>query len=315
METRNNSLLLPLLLAGTIVVASLLSYGCGGGGGGGGSSSSGTLSVAITDKPSDDYQAVVVSIKEIRVVPAGRENANDNDPGLPVVATFNPPRTIDIMQLHFLQMALGEVVLPAGVYNQLRLILEANPSQGNPVNYLTLKSDPNTMIGLDTPSGQQSGLKINGKITVTPGVLNAILIDFDPNTAIVARGNGQYNLKPQGIRIVQLKDVLNTYGSIAGIVSSTFKDWSTATISIKRRGGINDTDPIAAGTVFSNYTSSSWQAPFTAFVPPNTPPNPPTFAYKTFISAKGFNLYSSSAVNVSQNQTTDLGRIQLINAP
>jgi hypothetical protein len=315
METRNNSFFWLLFLAGTIVVASLLTYGCGGGGGGGGSSSSGTLSVAITDKPSDDYQAVVVSIKEIRVVPNGMENANDNDPGLPVVATFNPPRSIDIMQLHFLQMALGEVVLPAGTYNQLRLILEANPSQGNPVNYLTLKTAPNTLIELKTPSAQQSGLKINGKILVQPGVINAILIDFDPNTAIVARGNGEYNLKPEGIRIVQMKDSLNTFGSIAGIVSSTFKDWSTATISVKRRGGINDTDPIAAGTVFSNYTSGSWQAPFTAFVPPNMPPNPPTFAYKTFISAKGFNLYSSSAVNVLQNQTTDLGTIQLINAP
>jgi hypothetical protein len=313
MKSEKNSISNLLLVFGAIIISSILLYGCGGGGGGGGSASStGTLKLAITDKPSDAYDKVVIAIREIRVVPTGKENAADNDPGLPVLARFATPRVIDVMLLQFVQQALGEIILPAGSYSQIRLVLEPNPGgQGQPVNYLTLKSAPLTKIPLKTPSGQQSGLKVLGPVEVKPGIINAVMIDFDPNTAIVVRGNGDYNLKPTGIRLVAMSDVLTQFGSISGVVSSTFKDWSSATVTVKRRGAINDIDPIAAGSIFSSYTSGSWQSPFAAFVPPSSQ----TVSYKTFISANGFRLYSSSSVNVMQNQTTDLGTIPLIKIP
>lgn len=290
-------------------LALLLFQGCGGGGS---TASTGTLKLAITDKMSDNFQNVVISIREIRVVPAGRENAPDNDPGLPLVVRFATPRVIDVMQLQFVQQALGDVVLPSGSYSQIRLILEPNPNgQGQqPANYLVLKTNLTTMIPLTTPSAQQSGLKILGPIEIKPGVINAVMIDFDPNTAIVARGNGDYNLKPTGIRLVRMSEMLTQYGSISGTVTA-FDSWSSATVSVKRRGAVNDIDPIAAGRIFSNYTSGTWQAPFAAFVPPSSP----SISYKTFITANGFRLYSSSAVNVMQGQTTDLGTIPLVKAP
>ncbi len=290
-------------------LALLLFQGCGGGGS---TASTGTLKLAITDKMSDNFQNVVISIREIRVVPAGKENAPDNDPGLPLVVRFATPRVIDVMQLQFVQQALGDVVLPSGSYSQIRLILEPNPNgQGQqPANYLVLKTNLTTMIPLTTPSAQQSGLKILGPIEIKPGVINAVMIDFDPNTAIVARGNGDYNLKPTGIRLVRMSEILTQYGSISGTVTA-FDSWSSATVSVKRRGAVNDIDPIAAGRIFSNYTSGTWQAPFAAFVPPSSP----SISYKTFITANGFRLYSSSAVNVMQGQTTDLGTIPLVKAP
>ncbi len=293
-------------------MALLQLQGCSGGGSS--TASTGTLKLAITDKLSDDFKNVVISIREIRVVPAGMDNASDNDPGLPVVVSFATPKVIDVMQLQFVQQALGDVVLPAGTYSQIRLILEPNPNgQGQqPLNYLVLKSDStNTKIPLTTPSAQQSGLKILGPIGIKPGVINALMIDFDPNTAIVARGNGAYNFKPTGIRLVGMSDMLTQFGSISGTVFSAFKDWSSATVSVKRRGDINDTDPIATGRIFSNYTSGAWQSPFAAFVPPSSA----TSLYKTFISANGFGLYSSSSVSVTQGQTTDLGTIQLVKTP
>jgi hypothetical protein len=262
---------------------------------------------------SDEFNNVVISIREIRVVPAGKEGAADNDPGLPVVVHFATPKVIDVMQLQFIQEALGDVVLPAGTYNQVRLILEPNPNgQQQPVNYLVLKSDlTNTKIPLTTPSAQQSGLKVPGPIEIKPGIINALMIDFDPNTAIVARGNGEYNFKPTGIRLVRMSDMLTQFGSISGTVFSAFKDWSSATVSVKRRGAINDADPIAAGRIFSNFTSGTWQSPFAAFVPPGSS----TVSYKTFIAADRFRLYSSPAVPVMQGQTTDLGIIPLVNNP
>jgi len=295
-------------------VALLQVTGCGGGGGGAVPvASTGTLKLSITDKMSDNFQNVVISIREIRVVPAGRENAPDNDPGLPLVVRFETPRVIDVMRLQFVQEALGDVILPSGTYSQIRLILEPNSNgQGQqPANYLVLKSDLTTKKSLTTPSAQQSGLKVLGPIEIKPGVINAVMIDFDPNTAIVDRGNGEYNLKPTGIRLVRMSEVLSQYGSISGVVSSTFKDWSSATVSVKRRGAINDIDPIAAGRIFANYTSGAWQSPFAAFVPASTT----TISYKTFITANGFRLYSSSAVGVVQGQTTDLGTIPLVKTP
>jgi hypothetical protein len=282
-----------------------------GGCGGGGSASTGTLKLSITDRQSDDFQSVVLAISEIRVVPNGHEGSNDSAPGLPVLVKFDTPKVVDVMQLQFLQETLGQAVLPAGRYSQIRLILAANPG-GNqaPVNYLTLKTDPDTRIAIATPSGQQSGLKVLGPVEVNPGVINAVMIDFDPNTAIVKNriGNSDhYNFKPTGIRLIQMADVLNRFGSIVGNVSTAFQQWSSATVSIKRRGTINDTDPVAAGRIFATYTSGKWQAPFSAFVPASGT----GWGYKTFISSNGFAIYSSSAYPVAVDQATDLGEIVL----
>ena len=304
---RNGTVALKTIFVAVLATAATLVYlaGCGGGGG---SANKGTLKLSITDKQSDDFAQLVIAIREIRVVPAGRESASDDDPNLPVLAHFTTPKVVDIMQLQFIQTALGEIVLPAGNYSQVRLILEPNPTgQQQPVNYLTLRTDTSTKIPLTTPSGQQSGLKVLGPLEVKPGVINAVMIDFDPNTAVVSRGNsGGYNLKPTGIRMIQPADMVQ-FGSIIGNVSSSFQQWSSATVTIKRRGSINDTDPIAAGRIFSNYTSGSWQAPFSAFVPPTTQ----SVSYKAFIAANGFRLYSSPAVTVVQGQATDIGNITL----
>lgn len=295
-------------LAGLFVLAALAVFqlpGCGGGGGSG-SSGTGTLQVGLTDKQSDSFQQVVVAIKEIRVVPAGRENAADNDAGLPVIATFSTPHSVDILTLRFQQDILGSIVLPAGSYSQVRLILAPNPNgQGNdPVNYLTLKSDPLTKIPLTTPSGQQSGLKVLGRFEVKPGIINAILLDFDPNTAIVARGNGAFNLKPTGIRIVQPAGPLASFGSLSGTVIATFKDFSSATVSVVPQGG---SSAVASGTVFSNFSGSSWQGPFAAFVPGGS--------YRVHVQSRGFAPYSSSLQTVTSGADTPVGNVSLVPIP
>uniref|UniRef100_C6E4Z5 DUF4382 domain-containing protein n=1 Tax=Geobacter sp. (strain M21) TaxID=443144 RepID=C6E4Z5_GEOSM len=299
----------PAVIAICVIVAAFTYLaGCSGGGG---DAPKGTLKLSITDRQSDNFDKVIIAIREIRVVPRGFEGATDSDANLPVLARFTTPRVIDVMTLRFKQELLGDIVLPAGSYSQVRLILEPNPS-GNrpPVNYLTLKSDVNETpipLVLDTPSAEQSGLKVLGPVEVEAGVINAVMIDFDPNTAIVSRGNGGYNLKPTGIRMVQMANELPQFGSIVGNVSSSFAQWSSATVGVKRRGTVNDTDPIAAGRIFSSYTSGRWQAPFAAFVPAAGG----SVGYKTFITANGFALYSSQSVSVVQGQATDLGEIVL----
>lgn len=298
-----------LTLSATVFGLALL-QGCSGGGSDS-SASTATLKVALTDKLSDDFAEVRIKIKAVKIIPVEYDqNATDDDHLLITVPLDVPSPSFNVLGLAYVQELLGTVTLPVGTYSQVRLILEPNVNGQEPVNYVTLTSDPTTKIPLKTPSGQQTGLKVLGRFVVESGVINAIALDFDPNTAIVKRGNTnneEYLLKPTGIRIIQMEDVIPAYGSIAGTVVSSFADWSSATVAVKRRGSANDVDPIAAGTIFSNYTSGAWQAPFAAFVPPNTLP----VTYKAFITANGFQVYSSAAVSVSEGATTDLGTIML----
>ena len=302
------SLFKALAIMSAAAIALLQLPGCGGGGGG--STSTGTLKVALTDKLSDSFAEVRIKIKAIKVVPVGyNQDAADDDPALitiPIDPSLPASPSFNVLSLANIQELLGSAVLPVGTYSQVRLILEPNPSgQGqDPVNYVTLKTDPATKIPLKTPSAQQSGLKVVGKFVVEPGIINAIALDFDPNTAIVERGNTpqseKYLLKPTGIRIIQVADVLSSYGAISGIVTAlTPSSWTSATVSVVPQG---QTSAIAAGALFNNYTSAGW-APFTSNVPAGT--------YRVHVQSTGFLPYSSPLTSVTVGTNKDLGTITL----
>lgn len=304
MRSRRSAFFMAVVLGLTVAFGLVQLSGCGGSGGGG-TPATGTLKVALTDAQSDNFLKVVVKVREIRVVPAGNESAADDAPGLPVIATFADPPSIDVLTLRFQQQLLGTATVPAGTYSQVRLILEPNPAgQGQePVNYVVLKSDPATKIPLKTPSAQQSGLKVLGSFDVRQGIVNAIVIDFDPNTAIVDTGSSDKNqkfiLKPTGIRIVQLADVLSGFGSISGIVSAA-ASWPSATVSVVPQG---QSSAIAAGAIFGNVTGARWEAPFITFVPSGS--------YRVHVRASGFLPYSSSLTDVAPGTDSPLGTVTL----
>lgn len=279
--------------------------GCGGGGGSDGAgANSGTLKVNITDAPAThDFASVWVTIEKVVVVPAGSEELHDDDSRLPVVVTYAAGRKMNIMNLRFVQEALGSAVLPAGRYSQVRLILAAN--QPTLKNYMTLTSDPDHEIPLTTPSAQRTGLKIPGTFTVTAGTLNTIVLDFDPNTAIVFRGNsGEYNLKPTGIRILQIYNSISNAAGIRGeIRSPLFQRWSTAKVTVRN----SFSSAVTAGVVFSNFSSPGvWKSSFTAYVPANR--------YRVYVQAYRdtmqrrpvFPLYSSPPFNVTSGTYTEV---------
>lgn len=76
--------------------------------------------------------------------------------------------------------------IPAGQMDQLRLIL----GQDN-----TIMID-SVLLPLDTPSAEQSGLKINVDYNFQDGDQYQVLLDFDAGQSIVEKGNGTYSLKP-----------------------------------------------------------------------------------------------------------------------
>ncbi|WP_291016406.1 DUF4382 domain-containing protein [Hydrogenophaga sp.] len=167
---------------------------CGGGGGGAGDTGSGTLRVALTDNPACGYDEVVVTVSEVRVHTA---DAPDNDPAWRSIPV-SPPRTINLLDYtNGALLDLGQTLVPAGTYTRLRLVLAANTGAQADRNWIVLSGNPGVRVPLKTPSGQQSGLKVQTSLSVQPNGLTDVVIDFDACQSVVMAGHsGQYLLKP-----------------------------------------------------------------------------------------------------------------------
>lgn len=175
----------------TALLLSALLAGCGGGGDGGGGGGSGTLGVSLTDSPSCGFDQVNVTVVKVRVHQSS--SASDNDAGWTDI-TLNPARKIDLLSLNNgVLFNLGETLLAAGHYTQLRLVLDPNTAVGL-VNSVVPTGGVET--ALVTPSAVQSGIKLINQFDVAAGERVDLLLDFDACKSIVKRGNGTYALKP-----------------------------------------------------------------------------------------------------------------------
>lgn len=177
-----SALALPLLLAA-----------CGGGGSGSDDAGAGTLRVSLTDAPACGYDSVHVTVEKLRVHRSA--SAAEGDAGWAEVV-LTPPRRIDLLTLtNGVLEPLGQTALPAGTYTQMRLVLAPNGSSTPPAH--AVRPSGGAEVPLDTPSGQQSGIKLNMNVDVPAGKVADVVLDFDACKSVVQRGNsGRYNLKP-----------------------------------------------------------------------------------------------------------------------
>jgi len=186
---------------------------CGGGGGGDGSSSAnnnGTLNVSMTDAPACGFDHVFVTVDKVRV--HTDPNADVNGTGW-IDVTVSPARRIDLLSLtNGVLTTLGQTPLPAGTYQQIRLVLVAN---GAGASANSVVPTGGAEQPLDTPSAVQSGIKINRPFTVAPNTLSDLVLDFDACKSIVTRGNGTFGLKPV---VTALPMVVS--GAVTGVVAS-----------------------------------------------------------------------------------------------
>jgi hypothetical protein len=177
--------------AAVLLTSLALLSGCGGGDGG---SSTGTLNLSITDQPTCGYDHVFITVEKVRVHQS--RDAVDGDEGWQEIPIIDAPKRIDLLKLtNGVLEPLGQTVLPAGTYTQMRLVLASN-STTSMANSVVL-SDSKNEEELKTPSGQQSGVKMNVNITVEPDKVADFVIDFDACKSVVKAGaSGQYLLKP-----------------------------------------------------------------------------------------------------------------------
>lgn len=238
--TRTLKLLKTLCAAGLLLAMAA----CGGGIGGTGSPQSGTLRIGLTDAPACGYDEVNVSIRAVQVHQVA--SAGETDPGWRTVVDFgDAPRRFDLLTLTNGVIAeLGQAELPAGTYTQLRLLLAAN-TPGHPLAN-SVKPTGGSERPLDTPSGQQTGLKLNVDITVPEGQVADVVLDFDACRSVVRAGNsGKFLLKP----VIAVLPRLSDAGSrVIGFVDPAIATGSTS-VSVQQGGRvIRATPPAASGS-------------------------------------------------------------------
>jgi hypothetical protein len=180
----------------------------------------GAIHVSITDPPScafpnGNFDHVYVSIRSVQANVSS--TADDNSSGWQELAPQlnTTPMQIDLFAAASTTCLLtnlgSNTALPAGSYQQIRLILVPNDGSGGAtpstnacgsqgwncaithdgtIHELLLSSQANT--GLKIPPGQVVG----GPIVVNAGQDVDLNIDFNACASIVHQGNGEYRLKP-----------------------------------------------------------------------------------------------------------------------
>jgi hypothetical protein len=222
----------PSRLAGGALVATAAAalVACGGGGSSSNEQAMGSLRVALTDAPCHvQYDNVFVTVEKVRVHQSSTAAETDGGWSEVVLAT---PQRIDLLTLtNGALRTLGQTELPAGAYTQARLVLAANGG-GTPLAN-AVKPAGGSEVALDTPSGQQSGLKINVNVTVPEGQVADLVIDFDVCKSVVKAGaSGKYLLKP----VLSATTVLSSAGQrIEGYVVPALGNANTV-VSLQLNG-------------------------------------------------------------------------------
>lgn len=157
-----------------------------------------TLEVRLTDGPGD-YEEVNIDIQGVEVHTDGGDPATGWKPLTITAGVYNLLKLTD-----GIDTLLGKTELPSGHIEQIRLKLGNNNS---------VKSLGQTSV-LNTPSAQQSGLKLVINTNLQEGITYKLLLDFDAARSVVSTGSGKFNLKPVIRTMAQA-----TSGAIKGVVA------------------------------------------------------------------------------------------------
>jgi len=223
--------------------------GCGGGGDDAavpGVGALGTLRMALTDAPACGFDKLYVTVQRVRVHRTA--GADEAAAGWEEIVLTTPKR-VDLLSLQNGALTeLGQKALPAGVYQQLRLVLEPN-SAANPLAN-AIQPTGGSELALETPSAMQSGLKLNVNLQVQANEIADFAIDFDACKSVVKAGNsGRYLLKP----VLTLIPLIGDAGQrIVGYVDPLLANGG-AVVSAQGNGQIVRATPTDASGRFTLY--------------------------------------------------------------
>ena len=201
----------------SVPFAGILLVACGGGSGGDApaASKTGRLDLSITDAPMDDADEVWVQFRAVEFQP---------EEGEPVTVEFrddagNPaPRRINLLPLQDGRSTLlfDDLTLPAGNYQWLRMIVDNEPNVRD--SYLMVEGRE---CELRIPSGDESGLKLQGGFVLPADGSAALTVDFDLRKSLRAPP-GQKGNAPDCTQAYLMKPVLRLVrDSQAGGITGT----------------------------------------------------------------------------------------------
>ena len=184
-----------------LLFAPLVLFACGSGGGSG-STGTGTLSLNLVDNASD-YNAMYITLKDVQIHAKGNVGNSNNSWTSVVAPTL--PKTIDLLKLvDDVRFYIGAANLSAGNYTQMRLVVDANNSDGG-INKLS-EQHPFANYVIDTnnnyhelkiPSGDKTGFKIVHGFTIHANTTTELNLDFDVCKSVIEKGDkGPWILKP-----------------------------------------------------------------------------------------------------------------------
>lgn len=163
------------------------------------STNSSQLQVRLTDSPDPSVKEVWVDVRQIEIIMS--------DTSHPIILNGAHPGVYNLLDLtNGKDTILADATIPAGSISQIRLILGDN-------NYIV--TGAGDKISLKTPSGQESGLKVQIHQDVSGGILYRLTLDFDVARSLVFAGNsGQVLLKP----VLRILSFVPSGGDIRGVV-------------------------------------------------------------------------------------------------
>ncbi len=243
------------------------------------------VQLKLVDTPGD-YLEVNVEIVDIQY------NSSDNEDGwMSFGFPEDYPINVDLTELIAgNSLLLTDEIIPAGMLKQIRLVLSDN-------NSLVIEGEAEP-VHLDTPSAQQSGLKLNLNTVLEPGFSYTFILDWDVQKSVVEAGNsGMYNLKP----VIRVSAEVNS-GSIMGNVTGDLVDdevdgavaLSDVTVMVFTTGDVE------VGETLTNENGDFLMQGLEAG------------DYKLKIIRDGFQEYVSSDINVTVGTVQDVGTIELV---
>jgi Domain of unknown function (DUF4382) len=138
------------------------------------------LQVFLTDDPGP-YQEVLIDVQDVKI-----NFTDDSTNGWQSLANVKKGQYDLLTLVNDKDTMLADAKINTGTIQQIRLVLGTE-------NFVKVNDN---LIKLETPSGRQSGLKLNIHQDVVAGILYKVILDFDAGKSLHKTGNGKYMLKP-----------------------------------------------------------------------------------------------------------------------
>lgn len=190
------------------VILCIFLIACGGGGSG-----QGVLVINLTDAPATSFAAINVTVYAVRIHTSADAGGDDADWHQ---LTLRTPVKINLLNFQDgVLLRLGQLPLPAGRYQQIRLLLVPNSGGTPPFNDSVVQASgpqAGAELPLDIRPEDMTGIKIIRQFTVSEGDIADLTLDIDGNNSVIRRGDGTYMLLPVVTATVTQSPVLGVGG-------------------------------------------------------------------------------------------------------